>query len=243
MPRPLDRQRYDKLKFLGIETSTPVCSVALSCDARVVVEYTLELGSHHSERLQPMVERVLREAGLSVGDLDGVAVAAGPGSFTGLRIGMGLAKGLCRGADLAFVRVSTLAAMAFGAGVEGVPVCPMLDARRGDVYAGVYDLVAGDPISRIPDRADAVSNWVTRLPRPVTVVGDGVEAYRDVIVNALGREAYFATLGRPTAGAVALLGQARCERGEVDDMETAEPFYLRRTQAERVREARLTGDG
>ena len=70
-------------------------------------------------------------------------------------------------------------------------------------------------------------------------------AYRDVVVGALGRDAYFvnAALGRPTAGAVALLGQARCERGEVDDMEIAEPFYLRRTQAERVREARLTGDG
>ena len=231
------------MKFLGIETSTAVCSVALSCDARVIVEYTLELGSHHSERLQPMVEMVLAEAALSIGDLDGVAVAAGPGSFTGLRIGMGLAKGLCRGANLVFVRVSTLAGMAFGAGIEGVPVCPMLDARRGDVYAGVYDLVGGEPVSRVPDRADAVSNWVTDLPRPVIVVGDGARAYRDVIVDALGRDAYFATLGgRPTAGAVALLGLLRCERGEVDDAETAEPFYLRRTQAERVREARLTGD-
>lgn len=228
-------------KFLGIETSTAVCSVALSCDARVIVEYTLELGSHHSERLQPMVEMVLREASLKVVDLDGVAVAAGPGSFTGLRIGMGLAKGLCRGANLKFVRVSTLAAMAFGAGVEGMPVCPMLDARRGNVYAGVYDLVGGDPISRMPDRADAVSNWVMCLPRPVTVVGDGVWAHRDVIVRALGRDAYFVTLGRPAAGAVALLGQARCERGEVDDMEMAEPFYLRRTQAERVRGS--AGDG
>lgn len=222
-----------------------MCSVALACDARVVVEYTLELGSHHSERLQPMVEMVLREAGLSVGDLDGVAVAAGPGSFTGLRIGMGLAKGLCRGANLVFVCVSTLASLAFGTGVEGVPVCSMLDARRGDVYAGVYDLVAGGAISRMPDRADAVSNWVMRLPRPVTVVGDGAWAHRDVIVDALGRDAFFAnaTLGRPTAGAVALLGQVRCERGEVDDAETAEPFYLRRTQAERVRDARLSGDG
>ena len=228
-------------KFLGIETSTAVCSVALACDARVIVEYTLELGSHHSERLQPMVEMALQEARLSVGDLDGVAVAAGPGSFTGLRIGMGLAKGLCRGAGLKFVRVSTLSAMAFGAGVEGMPVCPMLDARRGDVYAGVYDLVGGNPVSRMPDRAGAVSSWVTRLPRPVMVLGDGAVAYRDVIVDALGRDAYFASLGRPTAGAVALLGQARCERGEVDDVETAEPFYLRRTQAERVRG--FAGDG
>ena len=92
-----------------------------------------------------------------------------------------------------------------------------------------------------PDRADAVSSWVTRLPRPVMVLGDGAEAHRDVIVDALGRDAYFASLGRPTAGAVALLGQARCERGEVDDAETAEPFYLRRTQAERVRG--FAGDG
>ncbi len=231
--------------FLGIETSTRVCSVALACDARVSVEYALELGTHHSERLQPMIELALQEADLSIHDLDGVAVAAGPGSFTGLRIGMGMAKGLCRAANLKFVCISTLAGMAFGAGAEGVPVCPMLDARRGDVYAGVYDLTAGMPVARLPDRADAISNWVTDLPRPVVVVGDGVWAYREVIVNALGRDAYFANaaLGRPTAGAIALLGQARCERGEADDIDLTEPFYLRRTQAERVREARLTSDG
>ena len=224
-------------KFLGIETSTPVCSVAIACGDRVLVEYTLELGTHHSERLQPMIELALREANLSVGDLDGVAVAAGPGSFTGLRIGMGMGKGLCRGANLRLACISTLAGMAFGAGAAGLPLCPMLDARRGDVYAGVYDLVAGMPVSRIPDRADALSNWITHLPRPVMVVGDGAWAYRDVIEDAMGREAYFANaaLGRPTAGAIALLGQARCEQGKSDDIDMAEPFYLRQTQAERLR--------
>lgn len=224
-------------KILGIETSTSVCSVALACGDRVIVAYTLELGTHHSERLQPMIELALREADLSVGDLDGVAVAAGPGSFTGLRIGMGAAKGLCRGAHLKLACVPTLAGMAFGTGVAGVPVCPMLDARRGDVYAGVYDLVEGMPVPRIPDRADAISNWAMDLPRPVMVVGDGAWAYREVIEDAMGREAYFAHagLGRPCAGAIALLGQARCERGAGDDVALAEPVYLRRTQAERLR--------
>lgn len=224
-------------KILGIETSTPVCSVAIACGDRVLVEYTLELGTHHSERLQPMIELALREADLRVGDLDGVGVAAGPGSFTGLRIGMGTAKGLCRGGQLNLVCVPTLAGMAFGAGVAGVPVCPMLNARRGNVYAGVYDLVGGMPVSRIADRADAVSNWAMDLPRPVVVVGDGAWAYREVIEGAMGREAYFvnATLGRPSAGAIALLGQARCEQGAGDDVALAEPVYLRRTQAERLR--------
>ena len=223
--------------FLGIETSTQVCSVALSCGDRVVVEYTLELGTHHSERLQPMIERALREADLSIGDLDGVAVAAGPGSFTGLRIGMGTAKGLCRGAHLKLACVPTLAGMAFGAGATGMPVCPMLDARRGDVYAGVYDLVEGMPASRIPDRADAISNWAMDLPRPTMVVGDGAWAYREEIEDAMGREVYFANaaLGRPSAGAIALLGRARCERGTGDDVALAAPVYLRRAQAERLR--------
>ena len=224
-------------KILGIETSTPVCSVAIACAGRVLVEYTLELGAHHSERLQPMIELALREADLRVGDLDGVGVAAGPGSFTGLRIGMGMAKGLCRGGHLKLACVPTLAGMAFGAGVAGVPVCPMIDARRGDVYAGVYDLVGGMPVSRIAARADAVSNWAMDLPRPAMVVGDGAWAYREVIEDAMGREAYFvnAALGRPSAGAIALLGQARCERGACDDVALAEPVYLRRTQAERLR--------
>jgi len=231
--------------MLGIETSTLVCSVALACDGQVVAEYTLELGTHHSERLQPMIEKVLCEAGLAIYDLDGVTVAAGPGSFTGLRIGMGLAKGLCRGANLSFVRVSTLAAMALSAGAEGLPICPMLDARREEIYAGVYDLVDGMPVSRIPDRADAVCNWAEDLPRPALLVGDGAWVYRDTIESALEQDAHFInrTLGRPSAGAVALLGSARYVQDVVDDVEIAEPFYLRRTQAERVREERLMGDG
>ncbi len=230
------------MNILGIETSTPVCSVALSCDSKVVVECTLELGIHHSERLQLMIEWVLREAGLAVHDLDGVGVAAGPGSFTGLRIGMGLAKGLCWSADLKLMLVSTLAGMALGVGVEGAPICPMLDARREEVYAGVYEVVDGLPIMQIPDRADPVREWLPHLPRPVMVVGDGARAYRDLIVDFMGADVQF-VLGRPTAGAIALLGHDQCVRGEVDDVDTAEPFYLRRTQAERVRDERLKATG
>lgn len=228
--------------ILGIETSTPVCSVALVCDSQVIVECTLELGTHHSERLQPMIEWVLQEAGLAVQDLDGVGVAAGPGSFTGLRIGMGLAKGLCWSANLKLMLVSTLAGMALGAGVAGVPICPMLDARREEVYAGVYEIVDGLPVSHVPDRAGPVRTWLPDLPRPVLVVGAGARAYRDLVVDYLGADVQF-VLGRPTAGAIALLGQDQYDRGAIDDVNTAEPFYLRQTQAERVRDERLKAAG
>ena len=231
----------DQIRILGIETSTPVCSIALSCNEQVLVEHTLELGTHHSERLQPLIERALQDAGLSLTDLDGVAVAAGPGSFTGLRIGMGLAKGLCLGTGLKFMRISTLECMALGAGAEGIPICPMLDARREEVYAGVYEIVEALPVVKIPDRADSVTNWVKDLPRPVLMVGDGAWAYRQIVLDTLGSDAYFisSSLGRPCAGAVALLGRAYFERGDIDDVNVAEPFYLRRTQAERVRDERL----
>ncbi|MBT3601481.1 MAG: tRNA (adenosine(37)-N6)-threonylcarbamoyltransferase complex dimerization subunit type 1 TsaB, partial [Candidatus Latescibacteria bacterium] len=95
--------------ILGIETSTPVCSIALVEDNTVCAQYTLELGIHHSEHLFPMIQRILSDRGVVASDLDGVSVASGPGSFTGLRIGMASAKSLCMSADVPLVGVSTLA--------------------------------------------------------------------------------------------------------------------------------------
>ena len=229
--------------ILGIETSTPVCSVALSDGSGVMAQYTLASDMHHSERLVPMVQQVLADAGVTLGDLHGVAVASGPGSFTGLRIGMGLAKGLCMAAGLPLLPVPTLAGMALGAGCEGLPVCPMLDARRGEVYAGVYDCVDGRVVSRLPDRAGPVSDWFADLPRPVVLVGDGAWLHRAQMLEALSGGAHFASraLGRPDAGAIALLGADMLVRGDMGDVDAVEPVYLRRSQAELVREARLHG--
>ena len=229
------------MRVLGIETSTPVCSVALADSDRVLAEYTLDVGTQHAERLSPMVQRILADTGLTASDLEGVAVAAGPGSFTGLRIGMSTAKGLCLASGLPLMAVPTLEGLALRAAVAGLPVCPMLDARRGEVYAGVYRLDGERPVVLVCDAAICVEDLLPKLPRPVLFVGDGAIAYRSRILEALGGEAHFVpeAFSRPAAAAVALLGTARLREGMVEDLSEAEPTYLKRSQAERLREERI----
>ena len=230
---------------MGIETSTPVCSVALADSDRVMAEYTLDIGVHHSERLLPMVQAILEGSGLQTSDLDGVSVAAGPGSFTGLRIGMSTAKGLCMASRLPLLTVSTLEGLALGAAFAGMPVCAILDARRGEVYAGLYRLEGGRLAPLAPEAAVRLEDLLPDLPRPTLFVGDGASAYQDSILETLDGDARFISrpFSLPRAASIALLGRARLERGEVTDLSEAEPCYLRRSQAERVREERLRRTG
>jgi len=226
---------------LGIETSTPVCGIALVENDVVCAHYTLDMGVHHSKHLFPMIERVLSDRGVGLADLDGVAVASGPGSFTGLRIGMASAKSLCFATDLPLIGVSTLAGMAFVQAGEGVPVCAMLDARRDQVYMGVYELVGEDFVAKVDDCAVGIADALPYLAGPVLLVGDGVWAHRDKIQSHLGGEAYVipASIGHPQASGIGLLGAKRLAVGEKVDLDSFEPQYLRTSQAEQVRAARL----
>jgi tRNA threonylcarbamoyladenosine biosynthesis protein TsaB len=229
------------MRVLGIETATPVCSVALADSDRVVAEYTLDVGVQHARRVLPMVQRVLEDAGMGPSDLDGVGVSAGPGSFTGLRIGMSSAKGLCLASGLSLLSVPTLEALALRVAVGGMATCSMLDARRGEVYAGVYQLDGKRLACLVPDAVLGVGDLLGRLSRPVLFVGEGAVVYRDRILDVLEGEAHFVSgaLNRPGAASVALLGIRRLMAGEVEDLSKAEPSYLRRSQAEWVREERL----
>jgi tRNA threonylcarbamoyladenosine biosynthesis protein TsaB len=227
--------------LLSIETSTPVCGVALVDDGQVCAQYTLDLGIHHSTHLFPMVERVLADRQADVTDLDGLAVASGPGSFTGLRIGMASAKALCLSANVPLVGVSTLAGMAYSIGCEGIPVCAMLDARRDQVYAGIYEWKEEAFVASVPDFAVNIEDLLDLLPHPALFIGDGAWAHHHTIKARLGKKAYFAgrELGRPNAGAIALLGCIQLHLGKQVDIDTFEPQYLRASQAEKVLEARL----
>lgn len=227
--------------ILGIETSTPVCGIALVDGDTVCAHYTLDLGIHHSEHLFPMIQRVLADRHIQMADLDGIAIASGPGSFTGLRIGMASAKSLCLSAQVPMVGVSTLAGMAFSVGCEGLPVGAMLDARRNQVYAGVYTFEAGQFVSQLADCALAIEDVLDLLPTPLMLVGDGVWAHVEAIKKRFGTQAFLARkeLGQPHAGAIALLGKNKIENGEAVDLDAFEPQYLRASQAEQVRAARL----
>lgn len=222
------------MTVLGIETATPVCGVALGREGSILVERSLNTGTHHAERLLPMVRDALDEAGLELRDLDGIAVSIGPGSFTGLRIGLSTAKSLCWSAGLPLVAVPTLDAMAAQFPYAACPVCPALDARKKEVYAALYDTSSGGLRTLIAPAAVSPVSFVASLTGPVLFVGDGARLYRREIVAELGGAARFAPppLDRPSAAAVAALGLFKLERGESEDLVRAEPVYLRKSEAE-----------
>lgn len=202
---------------LGLDTATDLCAVALLHDGRVLFEATLDVPRSHGTRLGPLVAQSFEHAGLSTTDLHLVAVSAGPGSYTGLRIGMSLAKGLALSTGAAVVAVPTLQALASTTTVEG-PVAAVLPSRRGEVYAAVVD---GDTVVE-PAAAlaiDAVAGW---LPETVTAIG-GPGADR---LAGIRPELPRVSL-RPSAVAVSRLGERLAALGHADDGATAEPHYLK----------------
>lgn len=218
---------------LGIETSTPVCSVGLVDGERVLTCYSQNTGLRHAERTIAMAERAIQDAGLAAADLHGVAVGSGPGSFTGLRIGMAAAKGLCFALNLPLLTVSTLKGLAARVVFDHVPVCAILDARRGEVYAGVYSLRGNTMTALLPDTVLPVEDLIPKLPKPVLFVGDGSWTYRSRIEACLNENAWFAPVSAHPCGAtVALLGAEALRDGNEVDLALAEPEYHRRSQAE-----------
>ena len=186
----------------------------------------------HVGSLPGLVERVLAQAGLAIEDVEGLAVSIGPGSFTGLRIGLAFAKGLAFAGRLPLAVVPTLEALAVVAGVPaGETVCAALDARKREVYAALFRAEAVGPPTRLtPDLALAPEALAARLPVPCALVGDAGEAYGEM----LGRRATllpFAT-HHPRGSVVARLGWVRLAAGEIADLGAVEPRYLRPPQAQ-----------
>ncbi len=233
--------------ILALETSTLTGSVAL-VDAspqktKIIGEITLNLQSTHSERLMPSIHRLLEDASLKIAEIQGIALALGPGSFTGLRIGVSTVKGLAYALKIPVVGVSTLEALACNVPYSSSMICPVLDARKKEVYAAFF---RGDGTGRI----DRVSeDWVIppeELCRRVTTetlfLGDGAEVYAEILKNA-GPSVSFAapSLSLPRALNVAGLSLPKFQRGETLDLFTFTPIYIRRSEAEIHYEAKEKG--
>jgi tRNA threonylcarbamoyladenosine biosynthesis protein TsaB len=238
------------VQILGIDTATLVCSVALVTKDKMLAEYSLQVKKTHSERLLPLIAVVLKDAGLVPGDLNGVAVAAGPGSFTGLRIGIVTAKALGQALDVPLVGISTLEGLAAQHPYFPGIVCPILDARRSQVYNALF--LAGTQSSRFTDdRALALIELLAELdlrPEPVLFVGDGVPVYRDAIVQHLGKRAHFAPPEDSICrgASVARLGLREIAAGGGCSWRELVPQYIRLSQAERMAQtcgAEGGGDG
>ncbi len=221
------------MRVLGIETATMVGSVAVVDQVDVVASYLWNIKSAHSEHLMVAIEQILADASLSLRELDGIAVSIGPGSFTGLRIGLGTAKGLCYATGLPLVAVPTLDALASRLAFCKYQVCPMLDAKRGEVYASVYQVADGEVRRLRSPEAVSPGLLLKRISQPTVFSGKGAIVYRENILKILGGKAYFAPpdLNYPDAAAVAKVGLSAIQRGEEAELFSLEPLYLRKPDA------------
>ncbi|ATU69819.1 tRNA (adenosine(37)-N6)-threonylcarbamoyltransferase complex dimerization subunit type 1 TsaB [Levilactobacillus brevis] len=221
------------MKILAIDTSNRPLSVAVLDDTTVLAAITVTVHQKHAEYLLPEIERLLAMAALKPGDLDRVVVAAGPGSYTGIRIAVTTAKTLAATLDLDLVAVSSLATLAANVPVEGALVAPIFDARNQNVFAGLYRIKAGMPVPVIADAHVNITTFltaVTEYAEPVWFLGDA--AHFDDLINTTVSAATPGVspwMNLPQAATIGLLGQ---QLSPVTDVDRFVPNYLRLTQAE-----------
>jgi tRNA threonylcarbamoyladenosine biosynthesis protein TsaB len=222
------------VRVLGIETTTGVASVGLVSADEVCSEQAAPVAGNHARTLLPLIEAVLGAAGVGLEGVDLLAVSIGPGSFTGLRIGLSVAKGLALAADRPILGVPTLEAYARAAGPRAGAVCPVLDARKGEVYGAIFHWRGDQLICEEPGVAVTPEEFAARLEGRCTLLGDGVDAYTAVWSARLGSRATmvcFADL-LPSGAVVARMGMALATRRGVDDLALLEPYYCRLSAAE-----------
>ena len=227
------------MKILTIDTSTTACSVAVSVNDELVSSCLGSRGRALSARILDMVAFVLKGAGLELEELDGFGVAVGPGSFTGLRVGLSTVMGLALATGKPVAGFSALAMLAMNLPWASHPVCPMFDARKKEVYTGLYEC-RDIPGTLMADRVVAPEQFLESLDGTVIFIGEGAVRYREQIVALLGERALFAPPGvnLPHASAGAILGAKAFARGAGVPPEQLTPVYIRPSEAEL---ARLSG--
>ena len=235
------------MKVLAIDSSGLVASVAVVEEGTLLAEYTIHHKKTHSQTLLPMLDEVKKMIELDLKSVDYIAVAAGPGSFTGLRIGSATAKGLALALSKDIVEVPTLEGLAYNLWGTEKYICPIIDARRNQVYTGVYRFVCDQLI--VVKEQDAVDmdellDYCEKLDGQVIFLGDGVPVYKERIMSRNREKYVFAPAHRShqNAGSVATLGEIYAKQGKIVSAAAHEPEYLRKSQAEREREER-SSDG
>ncbi len=241
------------MRILAMDSSGLVASVAV-VEERVgeeatVAEYTVNYKKTHSQTLLPMLDEVARMTEMDLNTIDAIAVAAGPGSFTGLRIGSATAKGLGLALQKPLVHVPTLHGLAYNLCGTDKVVCPIMDARRGQVYTGIYKFEGNELIVLEDQMAVSIEELGRRLGRydeEIVFLGDGVPVFRETLTECImaGKEISFAPahLNRQRAASVGALGIRYYKAGRLESAAEHQPDYLRVSQAERERRERLGHD-
>ena len=229
------------MKILGIDGSGLVASVAVVEDDNLIGEYTTGYKKTHSQTLLPMLDEVSKMIELNLNSVDAIAVAAGPGSFTGLRIASATAKGLGLSLGCPIISVPTVDALAFNLWGQSGVICPIMDARRGQVYTGLYSFLEDGSFNIIKNQCAVdfheIAEEINRQGLPVTFLGDGVPVFKEMISELIKVPYRFAPahINRQRASSVATLGAIYYKNGECETAAEHRPEYLRLSQAERER--------
>ena len=216
------------MKLLAIETSTRQLGVALIEDERLLSSYELLAEYPHAVELPGAVNRVLKDAHTLLKQVDAIAVDIGPGSFTGLRIGLAFVKALAFSTKTPVVGIPSLDVLAANAPFAPGLVCPLLDAKQKNIYAALYQMDGAHPVKRSDYFLGPVDAWVPQITSTTLFLGDGCALYRGPITERLGERARFASMDLwfPRAATLARIGQERFARGERDDPSRLVPLYL-----------------
>lgn len=233
------------MKILALDSSGMVATVAIAEDDRLLAEYTVNYKKTHSQTLLPMLKEAADMIELDLNTLDAIAVSGGPGSFTGLRIGSATAKGLGLALNKPLIHVPTLEGMAYNFWGSDKVICPMMDARRAQVYTGIYTFEKGK-LQILADQMavsiEKAAEKLNKIGRELILLGDGVDAYREQLLQLLTVPFSFApaNLNGQRAAAVAVCGMEYLRQGRAETAAVHQPDYLRVSQAERERAERLS---
>ena len=223
--------------ILAVDTTSKSGGVALAKDETLLGELVFNTGETHSKHLMAMIDHLLQMTGITAKDINGLAVSAGPGSFTGLRIGISVVKGLAAALGIPVCGVSSLLTLAGQAAYASIPICPMMDARRKEIYTSLYMPLAGTLTEMMPEKAESPKNALIRVMErhhgSVLFIGDGAVLYKDVIVSHMQDAACFApfelNLIRP--GTIARIAFSHFESGDTEKGDLLKPVYIRSSDA------------
>lgn len=228
------------MKILGLDSSGLVASVAIVEDDNMLAEYTVNYKKTHSQTLLPMLDEIASMIELDLETIDAIAIAGGPGSFTGLRIGSATAKGLGLALNKPLIQIPTVDGIAYNLCGDRDLVCPLMDARRNQTYTGLYEFAGNDMevlVSQCAVGIDEIIDIVNGFEREVVFLGDGVPVFREYIKEHCTVPYRFAPahMNKQRAAALAVLAQSYYEQGKLQTAAEHRPDYLRLSQAERER--------
>ena len=222
------------MKVLGVDTSTMTAGIGIVEEDEILVEVKFSVKITYSEILLFCIDQALKNVSLKIDDMDGFAISIGPGSFTGLRIGLSTLKGLSFATGKPLVSIPSLDALAYLSLYCQYPVVTMLDAKKNQVYAAIYETKDGELKRQSDYLVIGVEDLVKRISHKTLFVGSGAKLYQKKLIELLKDKAYFSQAERslPSGATVAFLGSKKLILGQFEDIVNLEPLYLRKSEAE-----------